>query len=136
VKTWKINNFFPSIGPDLAKKIAPVSENFMKFLPLSNNYSVFLRPTDNQEIKQIILALKNSYSKGHDNISVNTIKSCCDQLAGPLCMVFNRSLVDGMVPEDLKTAKVIPVYKSDDKRLYQTIGQFLFCQHSLKFLKG
>jgi hypothetical protein len=113
----KFNNFFINIGPDLAKKITPVSENFGKFLPPKNTNSIFLKPTDNLEIKEIILGLKNSYSKGHDNISVNTIKNCYDQLAEPLCMIFNRSLQDGIVPDDLKTAKIIPVYKSDDKKI-------------------
>lgn len=61
------------------------------------------------------MALKNSYSKGHDNLSVNTIKTCSDQLAGPLSMVFNKSIEEGIVPDDLKIAKIIPVYKSDDK---------------------
>ena len=111
----KFNNFFANVGPELAKKIPPVSDNLKHFLPLNNPNSIFLNPTDNLEIKQIIMALKNSYSKGHDNLSVNTIKTCSDQLAGPLSMVFNKSIEEGIVPDDLKIAKIIPVYKSDDK---------------------
>jgi len=113
----KFNNFFANVGPDLAQKIPSVSESFKHFLPLNNPNSIFLKPTDNLEIRQIILALKNSYSKGHDNLSVNTIKNCCDQLAQPLCMIFNRSIQDGIVPDDLKVAKIIPVYKADDKKI-------------------
>ena len=32
-------------------------------------------------------------------------------------MIFNKSISDGMVPDDLKIAKIIPVYKSDDKKI-------------------
>jgi len=113
----KFNNFFVNVGPDLAKKIPAASESYKHFLPLSNSNSLFLKPTDNIEIKQIILALKNSYSKGHDNLSVNTIKTCSDQLAEPLCMIFNKSIEEGIVPDDLKIAKIIPIYKSDDKKI-------------------
>jgi hypothetical protein len=112
----KFNNFFANVGSELAKKIPPVSENFEHFLPLSNPNSIFLNPTDDLEVKQIILALKNSYSKGHDNLSVNTIKNCSDQLAGPLSMIFNKSIEEGIIPDDLKIAKITPVYKSDDKK--------------------
>jgi len=132
----KFNSFFANVGPELAKKIPPVFDNFKHFLPLSNLNSIFLNPTDNLEIKQIIMALKNSYSKGHDNLSVNTIKTCSDQLAGPLSMIFNKSIEEGIVPDDLKIAKIIPIYKSDDKKLSQTIDQSRFYRHSLKFLKG
>jgi len=31
--------------------------------------------------------------------------------------IFNKSISDGMVPDDLKIAKFIPVYKSDDKKI-------------------
>jgi len=113
----KFNTFFTNIGPDLAKQVPTVSESFKNFLPLHNTNSIFLEPTDDFEIRQIIFGLQNSDSKGHDNLSINTIKDCSDQLAEPLCMIFNKSLEDGVVPDDLKTAKIIPVYKSDDKKI-------------------
>jgi hypothetical protein len=45
------------------------------------------------------------------------LKTCCHELAGPLCLIFNKSMVDGIVPDDLKIAKIIPVYKSDEKKV-------------------
>ena len=72
----KFNHFFASIGSNLAKNISPVSKNFKDFLPLNNPNSIFLKPTDNLEIKKIILDLRNSYSKGYDNLSVDIIKNC------------------------------------------------------------
>jgi hypothetical protein len=101
----------------LAKKIPPVPETFNQFLSIKNNKSLFFKPTDDYEVRQILLSLKNSYSIGHDNLSVNMLKTCCHELAGPLCLIFNKSMVDGIVPDDLKIAKIIPVYKSDEKKV-------------------
>ena len=50
-------------------------------------------------------------------MSVNIIKTCSDELARPLSMIFNKSMVEGIVPDDLKIAKIIPVYKSEDKKI-------------------
>ena len=113
----KFNHFFANIGPDLAKKISPVPETFNQFLSARNPKSIFFKPTDDPEIRQILLSLKNSYSVGYDNLSVNIIKTCSDELARPLSMIFNKSMVEGIVPDDLKIAKIIPVYKSEDKKI-------------------
>jgi hypothetical protein len=42
---------------------------------------------------------------------------------------------DDEVTDDLKIAKIVPVYKSDDKKLFQTTAQSQYYQHSLKYLK-
>jgi hypothetical protein len=48
---------------------------------------------------------------------INTVKECNDQLATPLCVLFNKSIHEGIVPDDLKIAKIIPVFKSEEKRI-------------------
>jgi len=63
------------------------------------------------------LDLRNSYSKGYDNLSVDIIKNCSTQLARPLSIIFNKSIENGTVPDELKVAKIIPIYKSEDKKL-------------------
>ena len=113
----KFNHFFASIGSNLAKNISPVSKKFKDFLPLNNPNSIFLKPTDNLKIKKIILDLRNSYSKGYDNLSVDIIKNCSTELARPLSIIFNKSIEMGTVPDELKVAKIIPIYKCDDKKL-------------------
>jgi hypothetical protein len=113
----KFNSFFANVGPELAKKIPPTNINFAKYLKQSTTNSIFMEPTDDTEIKQIISCLKNSHSKGHDGLSTILIKSCSEELARPLSIIFNRSLIEGGVPEDLKLAKVIPIFKADDKKI-------------------
>ena len=115
--TDRFNHFFVNVGADLAKKISPVSGSFNQFLTASNSKSVFFKPTDELEIEQILHSLKNSDSKGHDNLSIKTIKSYSIELSKPLAYIFNQSMMYGTVPDDLKIAKIIPIYKCDDKKI-------------------
>ena len=50
-------------------------------------------------------------------MSVDIIKNCSTQLARPLSIIFNKSIENGTVPDELKVAKIIPIYKSEDKKL-------------------
>src|SRR5277367_6601805 len=44
------------------------------------------------------------------------IKEIGDSLAGPLMELFNKSLLEGKVPDDWKVADVTPVYKKGSKQ--------------------
>jgi hypothetical protein len=59
-----------------------------------------------------ITSLKNKGSTGFDGVSNRTVKALKNELLIPLQMVINDSLETGYVPEELKEAKVIPLYKS------------------------
>jgi len=113
----KFNSFFANVGPNLAKKIPQATCNFSDFLPAGILDSIFLKPTDENEICQVTGLLKNSYSKGFDELSTVILKNCIGELCQPLCMIFNKSIEDGVVPTGLKIAKVIPIYKTEDRKL-------------------
>ena len=71
--------------------------------------------------------IKSNKNAGYDSISPNVIKSIIKNIALPLCDAFNKSLWTGCFPDKLKVAKVIPLYKGDDKRLlnnYRPISAF------------
>jgi len=59
--------------------------------------------------------IKASTSVGHDNISI--IKFAFDSIADPLRSLINLSLFKGAFPNELKIAKIIPVFKNDDEKL-------------------
>jgi hypothetical protein len=50
---------------------------------------------------------------GHDKLKSNIIKMVSNEVAYPLSIIFNNSLTSGVVPDDMKVAKVIPIYKKD-----------------------
>ena len=45
------------------------------------------------------------------------LKQCIDTYIDPLTYLINLSINQGIFPSELKIAKVIPIYKSDDKQL-------------------
>ena len=67
------------------------------------------------ELKDAFFSLKINKSLGYDDISFNVIKKCFSSLCEPLKYLFNLSIEKGIFPDDLKIAKVTPIYKSDDK---------------------
>ena len=47
-------------------------------------------------------------------MSLNVTKKCLGELCKPLKYLFNLSIVKGIFPDDLKIAKVTPIYKTDN----------------------
>ena len=50
-------------------------------------------------------------------MSASILKQCIDTYIDPLTYLINLSINQGIFPSELKIAKVIPIYKSDDKQL-------------------
>ena len=113
------NTYFTNIGPNLASKIKTGNTNtkFTDFLSPNFNRSLFLTPTDEEEIFKIVRCLKTSRSSGHDGLSVNLLKRIIIHIATPLSYIFNISISTGKCPSSFKIAKVIPVFKKDDPSL-------------------
>ena len=77
-----------------------------------NKKSIFLAPCTQSEIRQIILSLKNKKSSGHDCISNLLLKDLVDVLTYPLHIIFNKCLIQGIFPDIMKIADVVPLHKS------------------------
>ena len=54
-------------------------------------------------------------SPSYDNIGPSILKEICPEITNPLAHVFNLSFTTGIVPDSLKLARVIPVYKKGAK---------------------
>ena len=108
------NEHFSTIGANLAKNIPPSKKHFSEFLGQPNPNSIFFAPTTRYEIIDIVSALKNKKSAGHDEIDNFILKGVISSIADPLEYIFNVSLSTGQVPEQMKIAKVIPLFKKGD----------------------
>ena len=80
--------------------------------PMDN--CMLMKPIVETEIIQIINKFKQNKSAGHDDIVNIIIKKVAKEIALPLTIIFNELFSAGIVPENLKIAKVIPIYKKDD----------------------
>ena len=55
---------------------------------------------------------------GYDEITVDTLRLSLDILNEPLCYLCNRSLIEGVFPNEMKLANVLPLFKSGDPMLF------------------
>ena len=67
------------------------------------------------EIITVANKLKPKLSSGHDDISTKLLKETIHIIIQPLTHVLNQSLLMGIVPDQLKVAKVIPIYKKSER---------------------
>jgi hypothetical protein len=72
--------------------------------------------TTSVEIGRIIKSLKSSYTYGYDEISSNILKACKTFISTPLSYLCNRVLFEGVFPDRLKYATIIPAFKKGDRK--------------------
>lgn len=113
------NDFFVNVGPNLAKKIVEPNDKHgldEKVINM-NPHSIFINSVDEHEILTIVNNLKNKKSTDHTNIDIILIKSIIETILKPFTYICNLSLQAGIFPDEMKIAKVIPIYKNGDKQL-------------------
>ena len=86
---------------------------------LNGNYPthLFMFPTCEAELLHTTTNLKASTSEGYDNISTKLLKQTVKEVATPLAHIVNLSLSQGILPNDMKLAKQIPIFKNGNKTI-------------------
>ena len=110
------NDFFVNIGPKLASGIKHSWKDYFEYLLNPTQTSLFMKPIIAKEIVKIISKFNQNKSPGHDGIGNLIVKNVAHIVSRPLADIFNLSLSTGSVPEQLKIAKVIPIYKISNYR--------------------
>ena len=89
-------------------------------IDLTHNYDIELNFTEVNDdiILNIINKLPNKNSCGFDNLSTKIIKALKDSLIKPLTLIINQILNTDVFPSQLKIAKVIPIFKKDDNKMF------------------
>lgn len=62
-----------------------------------------------------LLKLKQDKSPGPDNLHPMLLRQTAHVIATPLSLIFNKSLNEGILPDDWKCANVAPIYKKGPK---------------------
>ena len=108
-----VNDFFVNVGKNLTENIKSDIDP-LKYI--ANNFcSLNTIQVTEDKILSIISAMKNS-APGFDELPAFLMKQCSKLFIKPLCHVLSLSIRQGVFPIELKLAKVLPIYKSDDKR--------------------
>ena len=70
------------------------------------------------EVNTIISAMKN-FASGYDELPTPIIKQCIDSYITPLTCLINMPISPGIFTNQLKLARVIPLFKGEDEQLVQ-----------------
>lgn len=113
------NDFFTNVGPKLANDIENVPDKTIyDYLNNPIDVSIFLNATTENEVIDIVKGFKNKLSMDCDDIDMNIVKKIVHEISKPLSYICDLSLSSGVFPQSMKTAKVIPLFKSGDKHNY------------------
>ena len=77
-----------------------------------------MKPIVEDEIIKIIAKFDQNKSPGHDGIGNFVLKRIAEEIVKPLTTIFNTSISSGEVPDSLKIAKVVPIFKKDDAQVF------------------
>ena len=115
----KFCQYFTNIGPNLAMRItSTVTSSHTDYLSRNFPQSIFFNSATEEEIINIASSFKPGKAAGHDKISMSTIKQSIHCIATPLTHIINLSIAHGVVPRELKIARVVPIFKSGDQTLF------------------
>jgi len=108
------NEYFANIGPKTNQTI-PISEaKLIDYLPAPLTMSMFLGPLDVFKVVETTNKLKTKTSSRYDEISTKLLKETIHNISTLLTHIINQSFQTGLVPTQMKIAKVVPVYKASD----------------------
>ena len=111
--TNSFNDFFVNVGKNLVENI---KSDIDPLRYIANNLrSINTIQVTEDKTLSIISAMKNS-APGFDELPAFLMKQCSKLFIKPLCHVLSLSIRQGVFPIELKLAKVLHIYKSDDKR--------------------
>ena len=107
------NNFFASVGSDLAKNIPNVPSAHENLNRIDDSFE--FTPVNESDVLDILRNLRNTKSVGLDGISVFVLKLCAHEITPSINYLINLSLKSGKFPKQWKIAKIIPIHKNGDK---------------------
>ena len=66
------------------------------------------------EVSHMLKSLDTAKATGPDGIPAKLLKETADVIAPSLCTLFNKSISSGSLPDEWKTANIVPIHKKGD----------------------
>ena len=111
----KFCHYFTNIGPNLANKFLDTSKSPLKYMNDNFPNSLVFNLVSDNEVINIVNSFKSGSAAGYDNISMNIIKQSIYLIVEPITHIINLSITNGVVPDKMKLARVIPVFRCNDQ---------------------
>ena len=99
----------------LRKKVLNIDINISDCLATENDGTVFLQPTDKEELANIISSLNSNKASDPNSITYTILFLLKNKISRKLADLFNLSLMTGVFALVLKTEKIVHVFKKDSK---------------------
>jgi len=64
-----------------------------------------------KKVRSMLYAIKTDKSPGPDRIHPLFLHNTAQEVAGPITLIFKKSLAEGILPHDWKRANISPIYK-------------------------
>ena len=94
--------------------------NFSKYLTGNYLNSMFLDPIMLIEVEHEIHDLNSNKSPGYDDgFNAKIIKQVSKVISKPLTHIFNLTFTTGIIPEQIKTSLVTPIFKSNEENKFE-----------------
>ena len=108
---------YGEMGKSLSNKIkeSGTINDPMTYLKNRTQYNCYFYPTNIEEIEKIIKSLKAKNSSGYDQISNKILKKIYPGIIHGLEILFNKSLQNGIFPNNMKLSIISPLYKGNTK---------------------
>lgn len=112
------NTYFTSIAKQLVSNLQPshglfnidrVKAYYNKLGAQPNSFS--LRKVEVEEVEKKLLQIDCSKGPGLDGLSPRFLHDAAAQIAPYISHIFNLSVETGVFPNDLKRAKIVPLFK-------------------------
>ena len=110
------NEFFINVGPTLSKNIS-LQDSGAYDLIERLEHTLYLFPTDIQELGTMIKNLNNSSARWND-ISPSVLKYMALYITKPFVNLIKLSFQGRLFPDELIITRVIPLYKNDDPMIF------------------
>ena len=110
------NNYFINVGSSLAKNLNSDTDPMLYVQYFDK--SIDIPEINTAEIISVISSLSNS-AAGYDEIPASIMKQLIVYYVQPLTLLINKSIAQGKFPDELKLAKVLPIYKNEDEQMIQ-----------------
>ena len=106
------NEYYAEAGTKLAQTIRTLDGiNFQKYMNLTVAPDFEFHTTNRNTVIKVIESLKIKNSCGFDMMATKLLQNVKIEV----CVMINQSFVSGIFPDKLKIAKVVPLYKKNEK---------------------
>ena len=109
------NDFFINVGTNTDKSIPFAFASPKSYLKHRINSNFTILHTSIAEVMTLILQLDDSKAPGPTDIPINILKIAAPVIVPHVVKIINKSFEQGIYPNSLKIAKVIPIFKAGSK---------------------